>query len=58
MNAISILALGLRFGNGRRRGRARLCGFFPEATQAMERIGSFVKQRIPENRNAGRSSTT
>ncbi len=24
-----------------------LCGFFPEATQAMERIGSFVKQRIP-----------
>jgi acetyl esterase/lipase len=24
-----------------------LCGFFPEATQAMERVGSFVKQRIP-----------
>lgn len=24
-----------------------LCGAFPEATEAMERIGSFVKQRIP-----------
>jgi acetyl esterase/lipase len=24
-----------------------LCGLFPEATQAMERIGSWVRQRIP-----------
>jgi hypothetical protein len=26
-----------------------LCGAFPEATEAMERIGSWVKQRIPQS---------